>query len=228
MGNLDTGGYTPFVHKLKHAMERIGERRILDLCSGGAGPIAVILRTLEAENFPATAVLTDLYPNPESFRRWEKLSSGRITWRAESVDATAVPRDLSGFRLLCNAFHHFRPAMAKRILADAVESRRGIAIVEVVSKDPAALLSIPIAFLALFLVTPFLRPFRLSRLLFTYVIPLVPLLVLWDGIVSCLRVYSPKEMAELTKALDYEWDFGRLAVPKTPMRLSYLIGTPKK
>ena len=32
--------------------------------------------------------------------------------------------------------------------------------------------------------TPFVRPFRWSRLLFTYVIPLIPLLVLFDGTVS--------------------------------------------
>ncbi len=44
------------------------------------------------------------------------------------------------------------------------------------------------------LVTPFIRPFRWSRLVFTYVIPVLPLLIVFDGIVSCLRVYSPDEL----------------------------------
>ena len=47
------------------------------------------------------------------------------------------------------------------------------------------------------LLTPAIRPFRWSRLFWTYVIPAVPALVLFDGIVSCLRIYSPEELRAL-------------------------------
>jgi hypothetical protein len=41
--------------------------------------------------------------------------------------------------------------------------------------------------LFLFACTPWIRPFRWSRLLWTYVVPIIPAVLLFDGIVSCLR-----------------------------------------
>ena len=59
------------------------------------------------------------------------------------------------------------------------------------------------------LLTPRMRPFRWSRLLFTYLVPLIPLVVLWDGIVSCFRTRTPEELLELTKSFpQYNWTAG--------------------
>src|SRR5450759_4223616 len=38
-----------------------------------------------------------------------------------------------------------------------------------------------------FVCTPWIRPFRWSRLLWTYLIPIIPLVFLFDGVVSCHR-----------------------------------------
>ncbi len=79
------------------------------------------------------------------------------------------------------------------------------------------------------LVTPFIRPFRLSRLFWTYLIPIVPLYVLWDGAVSWLRTYSPQELQELVDGLDfndYVWEIGREAAFPRPS-ITYLIGYPR-
>ena len=60
--------------------------------------------------------------------------------------------------------------------------------------------------LLVLLVTPFVRPFSLARLLLTYLVPVLPLLILWDGIVSCLRTYRPDELLALTAGLDgHRW-----------------------
>ena len=61
-------------------------------------------------------------------------------------------------------------------------------------------------------VTPFIRPFRWPRLLFTYPLPLVPLTCLWDGFVSQLRAYTPDELKNLATTLGdagYQWNAGR-------------------
>ena len=42
------------------------------------------------------------------------------------------------------------------------------------------------------LLTPFITPRSWSRVLWTYLIPVVPLATCWDGVVSLLRVYSPR------------------------------------
>jgi len=81
----------------------------------------------------------------------------------------------------------------------------------------------------MFIMMLFVRPFRISRLFFTYVIPLIPFCTLWDGVVSCLRVYSPEEMRELVESLpknSFNWDIGIIKVPMAPIRVTYLIGTP--
>jgi hypothetical protein len=56
----------------------------------------------------------------------------------------------------------------------------------------------PIVLLALM---PFVRRFRWSYLMFTYVMPLIPLSLLWDVIVSFLRIYSLEQMTTMIEAL---------------------------
>ena len=48
---------------------------------------------------------------------------------------------------------------------------------------------------------PFAKPFRLSRLLATYLVPLIPALVAWDGTVSALRAYAPEELLEIARSV---------------------------
>ena len=79
------------------------------------------------------------------------------------------------------------------------------------------------------LVTPLIRPFRWSRLLWTYLIPLVPMITLFDGLVSCLRTYSVQELHDLTARLgtnDYLWDIGTVKSKTAPIPITYLIGVP--
>ncbi len=68
---------------------------------------------------------------------------------------------------------------------------------EATSRSPAALAMMVLVSLAVLLLTPAIRPFRWSRLFWTYVVPLVPLAVTFDGVVSCLRIYTPEEMLAL-------------------------------
>ena len=196
---------------------------ILDLCSGSGGPMALILEELERRGYQARATLTDLYPNPPS------APHPKISWLAEPVDATRVSPMLAGVRTMFSAFHHFRPDAAKAILKDAYELRRAICIFESGSRTvltAGMMLGVPVAVLALM---PFARPFRWAYLVFTYLIPLVPLIILWDGMVSLVRVYSPEQMQELTEDLrapDYAWEIGRIHVRGIPGGLPYLIGQP--
>jgi hypothetical protein len=127
-----------------------------------------------------------------------------------------------------SAFHHFRPDAARAILRDAFERRRAICIFESGSGTLlgiVAMLGVPLAVLALM---PLARPFRWSHLLFTYLVPLMPFIVLWDGIVSMLRIYSPKQMQKLTadfQSRDYCWELAQIKVHGIH-KLPYLIGRP--
>jgi hypothetical protein len=103
-----------------------------------------------------------------------------------------------------SAFHHFRIEEARAVLADAVRKRQGIAVFEGTHRSARAMLLMLLVPLMVLLITPFIRPFRWSRLFWTYLIPVVPLVSLFDGLVSCLRTYSVEELCELTEDLDAE------------------------
>jgi len=108
---------------LERALDRAHEDRIIDLCSGGSGPLPSTLAVIaEREGRTVRATLTDLYPNQNAFQRMTR-DHPTIDAEFESVDATSVPAHLKGLRTLFSGLHHFRPAEARGILANAVEDR---------------------------------------------------------------------------------------------------------
>jgi hypothetical protein len=78
---------------------------------------------------------------------------------------------------------------------------------------------------------PFVPGRRWSWLFFTYLVPLVPLLILFDGLVSCLRVYSLPELSGLTQGIGGEgwrWEMGRLRLGSAPAHATFLVGLPAR
>jgi hypothetical protein len=222
--------YAVVAQPLADAVARCGATEIVDLCAGGGGPWGDLWPRLARTGAPVRRVhLCDLYPNRAAFARIAAASGGTIVAEPGAVDATAVPARLDGFRTLFTALHHFPPAQARAILADAVCGGRGIGVFEVTRRAPlpiAAMLFLPL----LFLVTaPFLRPFRWRRLFWTYVLPVIPVAVWIDGTVSCLRSYTPRELAALAEPLaaGYDWRSGTSRVRWLWPRVTYLIGTPR-
>ncbi len=224
LGNL----YKPAVPRLRSAFEDAGTHRVLDLCSGAGGPWRRLYRVFEQEeHFPVDICLTDKYPNLEAFHHARIASQNKISFLANPVDATQIPVELKGFRTLFTSFHHFRPEQACAILQNAVDNQQGIGIFEVPGRHPLTiLLTVLVPVLPLVFV-PFIRPFRWPRLIGTYLIPLIPFVLLFDGIVSCIRTYSPPELRELTVGLPangYKWDIGEEKGGLLP--ITYLIGYP--
>jgi hypothetical protein len=227
--------YEHVVPKLQNALQQTQARRIIDLCSGGGGPwLQLASRFLsefqsEVELEPLQIVLTDLYPNLDAMQVAAKQSRGQIRYVATPVDATQLDAELEGFRTLFTAFHHFPPKVARAILQDAVNRQQGIGIFEQTNRQPIAFLVMLLLPLIALLAVPFIRPFRGSRLFWTYLLPAIPLILCVDGIISCLRTYSAREMAELIVGLQgnsYTWDIGRVPSPFSPIGILYTIGYP--
>jgi hypothetical protein len=220
--------YRAIGRRLRDAVRRSGARQIVDLCAGGGGPWPELLDQAGLDGVRVR--LTDRFPNREAFERMRRRAPDRLEAEEEPVDATAVPERLHGFRTIFSSFHHFRPDVATAILADAVRRREGIAVLEGAERHWLALLWMLFTPLIVLVAMPTIRPVRLSRLLFTYLIPIVPLVVLWDGIVSCLRCYTPRELEELARSADtgrtYDWEAGHQRVRRTFLRITYLIGVP--
>jgi hypothetical protein len=223
--------YSSITKRIRQMFERTNSRRVIDLCSGGSGPWVGIQQSLAEEKFQVDICLTDKFPNLNAFEHTHTVSQGKIGFYPEPVDVLCVPRSLNGFRTMFSAFHHFKPEDARAIIRDAVNCRNGIGIFEVTQRKlPAILLIFLMPFIVL-LVTPFIRPFRWSRLFWTYIIPAVPFIVTFDGIVSCLRTYTPSELREFVKEFSdkgYIWEIGEEKIEGSPIPITYLIGYPEE
>jgi len=191
----------------------------------------VVRALADEQGIQAGALLTDRYPHGAHAGEVREEPTGRVDFHPDPVDATHVPAGLHGVRTLFLSFHHFRPEPARKILADAVRAGSGIAIFELTERRLismlGAVLGIPIMVL---LLTPFIRPFQWSRLLFTYLLPILPLLIFWDGLVSHLRTYSVEELEQLVAELDapdWHWDVRRERLPGMPAACTSLVGYPR-
>jgi hypothetical protein len=223
-----SNSYHPILPLLRTTFATQETCEILDLCSGGGGPWFRLIRDFEDDQRLAIRVcLTDKYPNKDAFQSAFFRSNSKIGFDPRSILAADVPSDLEGFRTMFSSFHHFPAAEARKVLANAMEHRKGIAIFELAQRKPKTMLAVCfIPFLILFL-TPAIRPFRWSRLFWTYVIPLIPFVVWFDGWMSCLRAYSNDELHELVRGLpeeSYRWEIGTKGDGFSPV--TYLIGYP--
>jgi hypothetical protein len=119
--------------------------------------------------------------------------------------------------------------MARAVLQDAFRQRQAICIFEATSRTMpgiAASFLIPVMVLML---TPSVRPVAMFQIVFTYLIPVIPLVAFWDGLVSHLRSYSVAELKEFAadcNAPEYEWEYGLIEAKGVPYKTSYLIGRP--
>jgi hypothetical protein len=221
--------YRPIAPLLNDAVEASRAERIVDLCSGGGGPWLWLCRFLRASNGEHVEIcLTDKYPNIAAFENARQKTDGQITFYPGFVDAAAIPRELSGFRTIFTSFHHFTPEEAVAILQNAADNGQGIGVFEAAKRDPLTILSTVLMPLAGLLTAPFARPFRISRLFWTYVIPAIPCVLFFDGVVSCLRAYSQKELSVLTaqvKADNYVWQIGEQSGGLAPV--TFLVGYPE-
>lgn len=207
--------YEPVGPLLCRALARTNAWRIVDLCSGAGGP----WRRLAAE-VGVPVLLTDLYPHRDG-------GQSGVPLHPEPVDARAVPEQLDGFRTMFTAFHHFRPADARAILEDAVRRGQGIGVFEIARRAPVEMAVIALSWLGTLAFVPFIRPWRWSRFLWTYLPPVLPVVNTFDGVVSCLRAYSVAELKDFVRGMDsYDWDVGTFRGQRSPLRGTYLIGVP--
>lgn len=200
---------------------------VVDLCSGGGGPwrhLSPQLNRLAGRAVPV--LLTDKYPSITTAALLG--CPPEVEWRLTPVDATAVPGCLPGMRTLFNGFHQFMPTVATDILRDAVEHGESIVVMELLRRSYANFLVVLFTPFLVWVFTPWIRPFSWRRLGLTYVLPVAPLIILWDTLVSVLRCYTPQELRHMgqTAAGDrYVWFAGTYR--HWGASVTFLVGYPR-
>lgn len=218
--------YAPIVPLLVDTLKSTGNTQIIDMASGGGGGLVKLSEHLQKEIPELKINLSDYYPNIPAFEKTVNKSPEIFTYTNESVDATNIPANLKGVRTQFLSFHHFEKKQAIQILQNAVDAKSPICIFEGQERSFSSIFAMAISPISVLLITPMIKPMTFHRFLFTYIFPVVPLFVMWDGILSSLRTYSIEEMNELVSEVknneSYEWKIGK--IKKGPAVVLYLIG----
>lgn len=220
--------FVPILPWIEKGLKSSDSNQIIDLASGGGGGILSLNEELVKENPGIKILLTDYFPNIKAFE-FTVSKAENISYSKSPVDARNIPENLKGLRTQFLSLHHFQPEDAILILENAVKSKQPIFIAEGQERSIPSFLAMFFSPITVLLTTPFIQPFSFARILFTYLIPIVPLFVWWDGMVSCLRTYSIPEMHSLISKVknqdQFDWEVGK--IKSGPASILYLLGTPK-
>lgn len=78
--------------------------------------------------------------------------------------------------------------------------------------------------------TPFVKPLTWRQLVFTYLIPIIPICYAWDGQASLPRMYAANDIDELLNGLgknNYYWEHGPAKRSNGKKLGTYIVGYPK-
>lgn len=221
--------YDPVKLLIGKALRKSGGSTVVDLASGGGGGWSKLVEHLVVGFPDLRVILTDLFPNADGLSAAVDKNLEVFLFEPSSIDARDMPPRLKGLRTQFLSLHHFRPADAKQVLQNAVDAKQPIAIFEAQKHGVTHLVKFSLLPIGVLLMMPFIRPFKWSRIVFTYLILAIPLFTMWDGLVSVLRTYSIAEMEEMTDSLNnteiYSWEIGE--AKSGSMLVTYLLGYPK-
>lgn len=211
---------------------------IVDLGSGSGGVLPDVLPEVRRQTGrDVSLLLSDKYPNRDAIRNFNERGAEPIRYCETPVDATNLETAPSGLKTMVNCFHHMSPPEARAILASAVTGREPLLIYEMAGHQTVPfglwLLTLPIGlslvFFMAFVKSAFVRPFTLKQLVFTYLIPVIPIFYAWDGQASMPRIYRMEDLDELLSGLEdpgYTWKKGHGLSRKGAKLGTYLLGLP--
>ncbi|WP_299530935.1 hypothetical protein [Ulvibacterium sp.] len=213
--------------------------RIVDMGSGSGGAMPEVLKILHTKEGleHVELMMTDLYPNKEFIQRFNNTPKTGISYYEHSVDATDIATAPEGLKTMVNSFHHMPPKEARKILESAQENHQPLLIYELGENNIPLLVwwvFLPIGLIILVVMvlfmTPFVKPLTWRQLVFTYIIPIIPICYAWDGQASLPRMYTLADLDKLLEGLkkeNYIWEKGYAKTKKGKKKGTYLMGIPK-
>lgn len=145
------------------------------------------------------------------------------------VDADNFTASEEGLYLSVNSFHQFPVDEAKDILKQIAENKQPVVVVEGNNDSLWQVFGMTVIVpLTVLLTAPFVKPFRFVRIIFTYILPVLPFVTFFDGFMALFKLYAPKDLDELTTSIKtggYAWRTGKLDNGRGG-KVIYLIGYP--
>lgn len=187
--------YKPLIVVINDILIKYNQKSVVDICSGSGLPAVYIHQHCSNINH---TLLTDKYPH-------SKVNITGVSYAPTSIDVLNLEVTNSPVYTMYNAFHHFTDAQQVQIVQKFSEQKCNFLIVEMLSPGIISLVQVVIAStIGQLLFTPFIKPFSLGRILFTYIIPLNIFTVLIDGIISVFKSKSVKQYKTLLQKISVE------------------------
>lgn len=242
------GGPTPYIEReVNRSYKRASARKQLNGQLGQPQNGYVDGGEEGEEESGVDFVMTDIHPH---IAAWSKASkrSENLRFVPSSVDAANAPKNLLAlagtpsygnviskeknkkiFRLFSLAFHHFDDPLATQILKNTLETSDGFAIFELQGRDMGNLFTVLMIGPLLWLGSWYWFWGQWEHLVWTYVIPVVPFVTVFDGLVSCLRTRRDGEVMDLVrrtgKSVDgWRFETGGARHTWPAGRMQYFIG----
>lgn len=147
----------------------------------------------------------------------------------EEVSIRNFTADKKGLYVSVNNFHQLKPHEALDVLDKISDSGNPLVIVEGNNDSLWQAFGMTVIVpLSVLLTAPFVKPFRFGRLIFTYLIPVLPVVTALDGFIALFKLYAPADMDELVRKIqkrNYSWRSGKLDNGRGG-KIIYLIGYP--
>jgi len=213
--------------------------QIVDLGSGSGGAMPEVMKILHGfDRYKnVNLIMTDLYPNAEVVTKFKSQNNPNIKYHESSVDATDIANAPLGLKTMVNCFHHMNPKNARKILESAQKNKQPLLIYEMAQNNIPQLvwwvllpISLAILMISVLFMTPFVKPLTWKQLVFTYIIPIIPICYAWDGQASMPRMYTLKDMDVLLEGLEtdeYTWEKAIMYRKKGKKLGTYVLGLPK-
>lgn len=221
------GPYDAAVPILSGLLDQLDSGHVLDLASGGGGPWPALAEKLGRRGTSLRVTLSDIAPSREAAARIAGVDG--FEYRSEPLSALRVPTVEAGVWTMFTGLHHFGPTEVSEIMRQAQTRRVGFAAFEATQRSIVGLLTTLFIPLLVILLMPSVRPRRLLPLLLTYLVPIMPLAIWWDGFVSTLRTHTVPELEAIAEAVTepgYVWTVSELEVPRAPVPVLALVGRP--
>ena len=207
MGQLykKLGHYKLWTDSFSKFCERNRSGIIHDPCAGSGEINELLIR--ELPNFQDYKfLLSDLMADqtPEYHEYFKQIHEIDIEYAKKSKNLLTGVAKPNMPKIFINSFHHFKKAQAKVILTKNLEIGNEILILEYCHKTLMSYISMmagPIMSLIMFPLVVTKKTF-LPCFIFCYLIPIIPLMLLWDGFVSCLRTFDTKDIKKILKEIN--------------------------
>jgi hypothetical protein len=205
------------------AIEGEDKWKVIDFCSGSGGPTPHIEKELQkrrakAGRNPVAFFLSDIVPNLDAYVLHASRSEN-LSFIPDPVDATnppfaaissSTPGDKDAarergyehdgckvLRLFSLAFHHFDDEGAKRVIKSTMNTSDAVVIFELQERRIGSLVLMLLEPFLVYIMGIFWFPDDWFFLALTYLVPVLPVLHSFDGLISCLRTRTFEEFVQL-------------------------------